>query len=279
MGIYLGTMVAFVAGGYIQTHFDWRMAFYMVGLPGIPLALLVFFTVREPPRGMSEHGPVDTTPVSTREVARFLFGQRSFRHLVLGGCCQALSGYAFLTWGYSFLLRVHEMSHLEVGLWLGLIVGIFGSAGAYFGGRITDRLGADDARWYMWLPAIVSIAGLPFGVGFLLLPSSTSALLCFIPFYLMSAAYVGPLWSMTQSLAKVQMRATASAILLFILNIVGLGLGPWIIGWMNVNVFADQGQEAIRYSLVVIAIIGGLGSIFFARAARTLRDDLAAAVD
>ncbi len=84
---------------------------------------------------------------------------------------------------------------------------------------------------------------------------------------------------MTQSLAKVQMRATASAILLFILNIVGLGLGPWIIGWINVNVFADQGQEAIRYSLVVIAIIGGLGSIFFARAARTLRDDLAAAVD
>jgi len=279
MGIYLGTMVAFVAGGYIQTHFDWRMAFYMVGLPGIPLALLVLFTVREPPRGMSEHVAVDSTPVSTREVAAFLFGQRSFRNLVLGSCCQALSGYAFLTWGFTFLLRVHEMSYSEVGLWLGLIVGIAGSSGAYFGGRIADRLGADDARWYMWIPAIVSIVGVPFGVGFLLLPDSTWALICFIPFYLTGAAYIGPLWSMTQSLAKVQMRATASAILLFILNIVGLGMGPQIIGWMNDSVFANQGHEAIRYSLVVIAIIGGLGAIFFARAARTLRDDLAAVVD
>ncbi len=110
MGIYLGTMIAFLAGGYIQEHFDWRTAFYLVGLPGIPLALLVLLTVREPPRGMSEHVAVDSTPVSTREVAVFLFGQRSFRHLVLGSCCQALSGYAFLTWCFSFLLRVHEMS-------------------------------------------------------------------------------------------------------------------------------------------------------------------------
>ena len=119
---------------------------------------------------------------------------------------------------------------------------------------------------------------MPFGVGFLLLPDSTSALICFIPFYLTGAAYVGPLWSMTQSLAKVQMRATASAILLFILNIVGLGLGPQVIGWMNDSVFAQHGQEAIRYSLVVIAIVGGLGSVFFWRAARTLREDLAAVV-
>jgi phosphate/sulfate permease len=84
---------------------------------------------------------------------------------------------------------------------------------------------------------------------------------------------------MTQSLAKVPMRATASAILLFILNIIGLGLGPQLIGWMNDTIFASQGQEAIRYSLVVIAIIGGLAGFFFMQAARTLREDLSAAAD
>jgi hypothetical protein len=129
----------------------------------------------------------------------------------------------------------------------------------------------------MWLSAIVSALGAPFGVGFLLLPNATAALLCFIPFYVAGAAYVGPLWSMTQSLARVPMRATASAILLFVLNIVGLGLGPQVIGWMNDTLFAQHGQDAIRYSLVVVAIIGGMAAIFFVRAARTLREDLDAA--
>ncbi len=84
---------------------------------------------------------------------------------------------------------------------------------------------------------------------------------------------------MTQSLAKVPMRATASAILLFILNIIGLGLGPQVIGWMNDTFFAEYGHEAIRYSLVVIAIVGGMGCYFFLKAARTLREDLAAVLD
>ena len=276
-GIYLGAMIAFLAGGYVQQAFDWRTAFYLVGLPGIPLALLVLFTVREPPRGMSEHTSVDTTPVPAREVARFLFAQRSFRNLVLAGCCQSLSGYAFLSWAFTFLLRVHGMDSVQVGIWLGLIVGLGGASGAFFGGVLADRLGARDARWYMWLSAIVSALGAPFGVGFLLLPNATAALICFIPFYVAGAAYVGPLWSMTQSLARVPMRATASAILLFVLNIVGLGLGPQVIGWMNDTLFAQYGQDAIRYSLVVVAIIGGMAAIFFVRAARTLREDLDAA--
>ena len=276
-GIYLGAMIAFLAGGYVREAFDWRTAFFIVGAPGIVLTLLLLLTVREPRRGLSEPNPVDATPVSTREVARFLYGQRSFRNLVLAGCCQSLSGYAFLTWAFSFLLRVHEMSSTQVGIWLGLVVGIGGASGAYFGGVIADRLGARDARWYLWLSAIVSLCSAPFGVGFLLIPDATSALVCFIPFYVLGAMYVGPLWSMTQSLAKVPMRATASAILLFILNIVGLGLGPQLIGWLNDTLFASYGDEAIRYSLCVVAVIGALASLFFMRAAQTLRDDLATA--
>jgi predicted MFS family arabinose efflux permease len=276
-GIYLGAMIAFLAGGYVREVFDWRTAFFIVGAPGIFLTLLLLLTVREPRRGLSEHTRVDTTPVSTREVARFLYAQRSFRNLVLAGCCQSLSGYAFLTWAFSFLLRVHEMSSTQVGLWLGLVVGIGGASGAYLGGVIADRLGARDARWYLWLSAIVSLAGAPFGIGFLLIPDATSALICFIPFYVLGAMYVGPLWSMTQSLAKVPMRATASAILLFILNIVGLGLGPQLIGWLNDGVFSQHGVDAIRYSLCVVAIVGALAALFFMRAARTLREDLATA--
>ncbi len=277
-GIYIGAMIAYLGGGYLKESFDWRTAYFVVGVPGLALALLVRLTLREPTRGYWE--PETTRPheEGLAHVLRTLAARRSFVFLAIAASCQSLSGYAFLTWSPTFLGRVHQMGGLEIGTWLGLIVGIGGSLGAYLGGVIGDRLGARDARWYMFLSAIVSVVGVPFALGFLLIGDALPALLCFIPFYVVGAMYVGPLWSMTQSLVSPSMRATASAILLFILNLVGLGLGPLLVGFMN-DLLADRfGAESIRYSLSAVAIIGGLAGVFFLEASRTLREDLRAAL-
>ena len=275
IGVYVGVMLGYLAGGWLNQTFDWRTAFIVVGLPGIPLALLVRLTVREPPRGLSEPGPVDTRTIGLMEVARFLAARRSFVYLVTAASFQSLSGYAILAWGPTFLVRVHGMPIGEVGLWVGLITGVGGGLGAYLGGRVTDHLAAKDVRWTMWIAALVSLLGVPFAIPFLLLEDRVWALATFVPFYVLGAMYVGPLWSMTQNLVKVRMRALASALLLFILNLVGLGLGPLVVGFLNDLLEPRYGDESIRYSLLAVTLVGGLASLFFWLGGRHYAADLA----
>jgi predicted MFS family arabinose efflux permease len=274
-GVYIGAMLAYLGGGLMVRYFDWRTAFFVVGLPGIPLALLVRFTIRELPRGFSETRSAEVRASSFGEVVRFLLARRSFVYIVSGAACAALSGYAILAWGPAFLARVHGMESIRIGTWLGLSIGIAGSLGAYAGGVIADRLGARDQRWYMFLSAIVNAAAVPFAAGFLLVENTVLALVSFIPFYMLANMYIGPMLSMTQGLVHLRMRATASAILLFILNIVGLGAGPFLVGFLNDRLAADFGAEAIRYSLLSVALMGLVAGLLFWRASRTLLEDLA----
>ncbi len=276
MGAYLGILFGLLLGGWINEFFGWRMAFFVVGLPGLVLALVVRLTLREPPRGHSEGLTDPGEQQSTREVLRYLWALRSFRHLSIAASLYGFAGYGFGAWAPAFLMRVHDMGTGETATWLGLSIGLGGAAGAYLGGRISDGLGASDARWFMRVPALGALAAIPFYVLFLFLPDKLPALLCFIPAAVLSAFYVGPTFAMTQGLAKLHMRAMASAILLFILNLIGLGLGPQAVGILN-DLLADEfGKEAIRYSLLITGVtnVWAVGHSFLA--ARTLREDLLA---
>ncbi len=280
-GVYVGVMLAFLGGGYISEHYGWRSVYLAIGMAGLPLVLLVRFTIRELPRGFSDGAVVSaraqSEAVSLGEALRFLIGCRSFVLITVAASIQSLSGYGILAWGPAFLGRVHEMGRVEIGLSLGVMIGVFGTAGAYLGGKVTDYLGARDERWYMALPAIESVAGVPFVIGFVLLADEQAALACFIPFYLLGAMYVGPMLAMVQSLVRPDMRATASAIVLFVLNMIGLGLGPLIVGFLNDYLSPQFGIEAIRYSLLVVGVLGGVASVFFYLASRSLPEDLRAA--
>jgi MFS family permease len=273
-GVYVGAMIAYLAGGYIVEYFSWRTAFLVVGLPGVFLALLVRFTIRELPRGYSEARRAVVEPASTADVLRYLATQKSFLLITFGGAVQSLSGYGVLAWGPTFLRRVHDMGSIEIGTWLGLIIGIGGAIGAYVGGRIADRLGRDDERAYARLCGGVCLLGVPFGVAFLVVGSRVPALLWFIPFYMLGAMYVGPMLSMCQGLVPLQMRATASAVLLFVLNLIGLGAGPTLVGFLNDVLAPTYGAEAIRYSLVVVTLGGVVSGALFLAATRTLVADL-----
>ncbi len=276
MGIHVGIMFGLLAGGWINEFFGWRTAFFVVGLPGLALALVLRFTVREPPRGHSEGGRAVGEVPSTAEVRRTLWKLGSFRHISLAGAFLSFAGYGVAIWSPVFLIRVHGMGTGEVGTWLGLITGLAGPAGAFLGGWITDRMGLRDRRWFVWLPACVGPASLPFGALFLLWPDPHVALLLSIPSTLIGAMWLGPTFSTVQGLVGLRMRAVASAILLFVFNLIGLGLGPQSVGLLNDTLFADAGPEAIRWSLLAVVVVMNLwGSVHFLLAARSIRADLA----
>ena len=278
-GVYVGAGIAFMVGGYVVTHFDWRVAFYAVGLAGLPLALLVRLTVRELPRGASEAGPVELEAADFAEVVRFLAARRSFVWLATATCCQALLGYGVLSWGAEFLSRVHGMPRAEIGAWFGPIVLLGGCTGVTLGGRIADRLGVRDSRWYVRMPAVLVLVQMPFALGFLLLGDPKAALVSFALFYAIANMYVGPMLSTIQNLVRPNMRATTSAIMLFLLNMVGLGGGPFLVGFMNDRLSGIYGTEAIRYSLLLVALISASASLFFWLSGSTLREDLASRQD
>ena len=276
-GVYVGSALAYLGGGYLREQFvdDWRTPFILLGLPGLFFALVVRFTVKEPPRGYSEKSTVNAEPSTLGETLHYLLSCPSWVNLVAGSCFLSLMGYGVLMWGYEFFGRVHHMTPMDIGLWMAAIVGLGGSLGTLAGGTITDRLSQRDPAWAMRFPARVTWACLPFAFVFLLADSSWLAMLSFFVFYFLANIYVPAMHSLNQNLARVSMRATAAAILLFVVNLVGAGLGPLIVGFMNDLYAPYWGEQAIRYSLLSVSVLGALGAIFFQRSARTLAADLA----
>jgi hypothetical protein len=229
--------------------------------------------VREPAR---EPGHAGTAP-RLLEVLPAMFGRPTFRWLMVAAACQAFVGYAVLVWGALYLRRVFGMSAGDAGFAFGAIAGICGGASALLGGVLVDRLARRDARWYAWLSAIVSIAAFPACAAFALAPEQGSALVSFAAFYFVNNLYLASLWTLVQGLVAPGLRATASATQLAITNLIGYGVGPSLVGWMNDLLAGRYGDGAIRYSLLLCACVGGLAALFFWRCARSLREDLAAA--
>ena len=272
-GIFVGTGFGFVFGGMIVEAFDWRTAFYAAGALGIPVALLLLL-VREPPPGASE-GATRDDPPSLREVLRTLTRTPSFRTLMVAAACQAFLGYTVLTWGIPYLRRVFELSPAEAGFQFGVSAAIFGAIGITIGGVLADRLASRDGRWYGWLSAISSFAALPFALAFAWADEPRAAIGAFSIFYLLNNVYVSSLWTLVQNLVPPRMRATAAATQLAILNIVGLGGGPLMAGYVSDVLEPSRGADGLRVALSIAAVVGAAAAIFFMLCARTLRDDLA----
>jgi len=272
LGIYFGTLLGFAGGGVIAQWFDWRTAFVVAGSSGIPLALLIAFTVREPARAARSSG--ESAPLA--EMWRLLATQRTYRRLMLAAACQAFIGFAALTWSAILLQRVFGMSKAEAGVSFGLIAGIAGGAGSLLGGALADRLAARDPRWYAWLSAGVSLAAAPFFAAFAQAGSSALALACFAVFYFLNNIYVPSLWTLVQTLVPPRLRATSSATQLAITNLFGYAVSAPVVGALNDWLLPSFGGEAIRWTLLLPAAIGALAGPLFWRCARSVRADLEA---
>lgn len=277
LGIPVGILFGFLAGGWMNEFFGWRAAFFVVGIPGLLLALLVRFTVTEPLRGMAEGRQAATDQPGIRETFGFLWSKRSFRHLAFGGALTAFVGYGVVSWVPSFLIRSHGMATGEIGTYLGLILGIPGGIGIALGGYLADRWGGRDTRWYLWIVAVALAACVPFSLGVYLVDSPYAALWFLVLPVALGNFYQATTFSQTQGLVSLRMRSVAAAVLLFILNIIGLGLGPQVVGILSDLLSPAYGVESLRYSLLICALVNLWAAFHYYVAGKHLADDLAAA--
>ena len=279
LGIPLGIMFGLFAGGWINEAFGWRQAFFVVGIPGVVLALVVRFTLPEPVRGMSERRPVDDHRPGMLETFRFLAKRPTFLHIAAGSALACFVGYGVISWFPSFLIRSHGMKTTEIGLWFGLMMGIAGGAGMFLGGYLADRWGARDSRWYLWIVAVAMVVALPFGAAAYLASNPYWALaLLALPVFA-SNFWQATTFAQIQGMVRLRMRSVASAVLLFIANIVGLGAGPWAIGAVSDLLAPQYGADSLRWSLMWFSAISILVAWHYYAAGKHLAADLARAED
>ncbi|WP_439633031.1 spinster family MFS transporter [Glycocaulis sp.] len=294
MGIPLGSLAGMALGGLIADAFGWRVAFFVAGAPGIILAIMAFLTLPEPRRGL-EKKVVPVKGPSFGDALRELKSKKSFWWISIGAALSAMVGYGHIAFYGSFYLRNHgegltamavnvnEMIGVSfgpigfVGTALGLIIGICGAAGTFLGGVLADRAARKNVSGYATVPAIAGLVTvIPFIAAMLVDNVALSFALLAIPVFA-GAIWYGPIFASAQSLVHPQTRATAAAVLLFIINLVGLGLGPLLVGTFS-DIFAQTmgAAEGIRWSMVVFGGMGGIASIAFFLAARTLKDEVVA---
>ena len=279
LGIPFGVFVGFLAGGWINEFLGWRVAFFAIGIPGVLLALIVRFTVQEPRRGLSENITRVAEPPPVFEVIRFLWSRRSFRHMSIAAGLHAFVVYGVGQFMASFLIRVHGMGTGEAANWLAPIWAIGGGVGTFLGGYLTDRYGQRDARWYVWIPAGAIVLSLPLGLYTYLAPWHVPALIVYVLPVALGSMFLGPMLSMTHGMVSPRMRALASSILSFVLNLVGLGLGPFLTGVLSDILGRRLGDIGLglRYALCCVALVNLWCAVHYFYAAKFLRDDLAQA--
>jgi MFS family permease len=242
-GIPVGSAAGLIFGGLIAARVNWRLAFFVVGGLGLILAPLFRYCVREPVRGgLDAAAPARPTP-SLREVTRLLVGKISFWSLSLGGGASSVVGYGMFFWLPSFFVRSYHFSLTQVAWYLGALTFFGGVSGIWLGGWLADRLGSTKRSAYALVP-----------------PSPWSLLLFLAPMAL-ALAWLAPTICAIQHLVLPDMRTLASAAFLFIINLIGLGLGTLLIGRLSDHFAVRYGIESLRY-----AILSGTGFYLLAAA-------------
>jgi len=272
LGVPIGTLFGLSAGGFLADALDWRMAFFVVGAPGLLLAAVAWRFLPEPARGGTET-QADTSAQSFGDVMRFLGKVPSLRHSLIGNALQTLPLAAFASFNAAYLQRVFGLSLSEIGLALGLIAGLVGGSSVYLSGRISDRLSVRDRRWVFWLPMWGALASIPFSVLCYLADGAALAIGGIALATAFNHLYSALGHAQIQSLAKPGMRATLSALMLFAANLVGFGLGPVLVGGLSE---ALGGGDQLRWALLILVAGMPWAAIHYALGARTYLRDLEA---
>lgn len=275
--IPLGFLVGYLVGGLVNEISNWRMAFYVVGLPGIALAVIVKLTVKEVPRGYSENKISQPNSASMLSTIKYFLTRRSLIHLPLAGAIYGIGAFGVSMWAPTFFMRVHEMPSGEVGIWMALAYGIGGSLGILSGGRLGDFLSKRfaDVRWYTWIAVISILISMPLAIPVYLSGTPVVAFLFLFMSLFFSHMFLGPVLAMIQTMAGVNRRTQAAAFYLFLANLIAMSLGPLIIGMVSDHF--HESLEALRYAILVLSIASALwAAIHFYLASKSLKEDLAA---
>jgi MFS family permease len=276
LGVNIGLLIAYLGGGWMSDNWGWRTTFVVVGLPGLVIALLVRFTISEPTRGAAERdrAVARQTAPGFWVVARTMWNTPATRHVVLGSALAGFVGYGMVLWLPAFFVRSHGLSQTETGLTLALMAGVVGGLGTFTAGRLADLLAHRDPRWLSWVVALAKAGLVPFLVVFFLMDDLVPALLVYLVPAFFGGFYLAPTFAMIQALVPVEMRSVAAAICLFLLNIIGMGLGPQGVGMLSDYLAPEYGAESLRYSLLVFGCVNIWSAWHYFLAGRTLKEDI-----
>ncbi len=272
-GIPVGSAAGILFGGLIAARIDWRMAFFACGVAGLVLAPLMAFTVREPARGRFDATSGKTAAVPLGEVLKTLTGKRSFWLITFGATSSSTMGYGLAFWLPQFLARSFGMSLVDLSLYYSGIAFFGGVMGIWMGGYLADRLGRTSKSAYARVPATAFVLSIPFYAAGML---STTPVLAFFLFLIPSAlglVWLGPVITSIQHLVPPAMRATASAIFLFVNNLLGIGFGIFFFGKMSDVLGARFGAESLRYSILIGLVFYVLAATLLFLASRRLERD------
>jgi MFS family permease len=272
LGVPVGSMLGAFAGGKLALAFGWRTAFFIVGAPGLVLAVLMLLLVREPKRGgldvfvdgATEHPPA---PPILSAIASF-FANRTLVLTAVSSAMSAFVGYAGLIWNPQFLEAVKGMAPGDVATYYALALGVTGIIGTVVSGWLADKLGHKDRRWFAWVPAIAFALSIPFWFGLLWAPTWQLAMVFLLGPMLMNQAYLAPALTVAQNAAPPAQRTMTGAILLFVLNLVGLGAGPVYVGFIADKMEPGHAEQALAYGyagvipFVVLTVLAHIAASF-----------------
>ena len=314
MGIPIGVALAYLGGGWLTEMFSWRVAFIVIGLPGVALAAILAVSVREPLRGGLEgdktpdqfagvniaetNGPIENgikafcnlLPRSIREAALreglaiwrgsvHLMSIPTYRAVTFGATAIAFTSYANGSWVVDFYARSHaQFDILTVLFTLGIVSGSAFVAGTFLGGYVVDKLAVKNRKMYGYVPAVAMLINAPFVWLFLWYPDPIVSLVCQFPVQMALGFYLGPSFALAQTLAPVSIRALSTAVLFFISNLIGLGLGPTLAGFISSALASSLGGAlALQIALFVVSFGALYSAWMYFEVGRRIEDDWKAA--
>jgi MFS family permease len=272
-GIPIGSALGLFFGGAIASLVDWRVAFYVLGIAGLLLAPMQLFTVREPMRGGLDARRAARSGVTLREVARVLARKPAFWGLSLAAASSSIMGYGVFFWLPSLFVRSFGLTLMQVSVYFGAIMLVGGIAGVWLGGWLGDRYGSMRKSAYALVPAAALLLSVPFYFFGVLSHGMSWSIVIFVLPTALGLVWLGPTISAIQHLVPPEMRALASAIFLFINNLIGLGLGMLVIGALSDALAARFGAESLRYAVLAGTSFYLLSAALFALSARRLGRD------
>ncbi|MEZ5682475.1 MAG: MFS transporter [Erythrobacter sp.] len=274
LGIPIGTVLGMIVGGQLVDVLGWRKAFMIVGLPGVAMAIIVWFVLKDPRRHMAVPTPSSPQPLPTGEAIRSILSSRAMVLLLIAASSAAFLSYGKVTWATIFFQRTHGLTPGQVGLWFGIVNGAGGILGTWLSGKIADRYGAVKRQHVLTAAALGMLFVAPTAIlGYSASDWRIALLILFFPTFL-GSLYYGPTYSSVQGLVTPQARALASAVLLFCQNLIGLGLGPLLFGMLSDALRPSLGDDSVQWVLYCASILSLIPAFFFWRCSLRLDEEL-----
>ena len=272
-----GAVTAFGGGSWIAAQYGWRTALMVAMVPGIFLSAMLYLTVREPLRGLSDGRVQAGASIPVTQVLRFIWNQRSIVHMILGLIFLHAVGNGAMAFFASFMIRSHGMTLGETGAMISLLYLVTTPISQICAGLLADFLGRFDERWRIRLGSIGSVLSLIAISSMMIVESKTGMAIAFACWAFSTGIYQSPIYALLQTLVKPQMRATIGSIQFVVTAAIGGALGPLFVGMLSDHLSIQYGLESLRYAIFALGLFYLWAAAHFMLGERHVRSDLARA--